>query len=147
MIYLYPKLYEFMQAFYDMYKEYGNEEMAAQLELSFGDMTRTSEEWMRQMFESSAQLNLTIPEVLLLYGPQAVIMGVLAFFVYKKLAVRNGNWERICGFFKKQPKAEEENNVTRETEPKQRMVTIPLVIAIIIGIAFMIFYEVVVRLG
>ena len=147
MIYLYPKLYEFMQAFYNMYKEYGNEEMAAQLEAAFGDMTQSSSEWMQQILAASTQMNLSISDALLLYGPQALLMGTLAFFVYKKLAVRNGNWERICGFFRKQPKAQEENAVTGEVKPKERMVTIPLVLAIVIGVAFMIFYEVVVRLG
>lgn len=145
MIYLYPKLYEFMQAFYNMYKEYGNEEMAAQLELAFGDMTQSSSAWMEQMFASSAQLNLSISDVFLLYGPQALIMGALAVLVYKKLAVRNGNWERICGFFRKQPKTEE-NEVTWEEKPKQRMITIPLAIAIAIGIAFMVYYEIAVRM-
>ena len=146
MIYLYPKLYEVMQAFYRMYKEYGNEEMVAQLEMAFGDMSKSPAEWMQQVIEASSRLNLTVPDVLLMYGPQAVIMGVLAFFVYKKLAVRNGNWERIRGFFRKQPKTEEECAVSREMEPKQRMITIPLVVAIVIGVAFMIFYEIVIRM-
>lgn len=153
MIYLYPKLYEAMQAFYRMYKEYGNEEMAAQFELLLGDMTLTSEEWMQQMFASSEELLLTVPDVLALYGPQALIMGVLAFFVYKKLAKRNGNWERICGMFgrKKENGTVEtesmESTVAWEVQPKQKMVTVPLVIGIVIGIAFMIFYEVAVRMG
>ena len=152
MIYLYPKLYEFMQAFYRMYKEYGNEEMAAQLELMLGDMSLTSEEWMQQMFASSEELLLTVPDVLLLYGPQALVMGALAVLVYKKLAVRNGNWERICGMFGRKKEAatgEEtmEGTVTLEVRPKQRLVTVPLVIGIVIGIAFMIFYEVVVRMA
>jgi hypothetical protein len=77
-------------------------------------------------------------------------MGVLAFFVYKKIAVRNGNWERICGFFRKQPVVpvgEEEIGITLEVQPKQKIVTVPLVIAVIIGIAFMIFCEVLLRLA
>ena len=137
MMYLYPKLYEVMQAFYRMYKEYGNEDMAAQLELAFGDMNLTSAEWMEKLFDATAQVEFTVPEVLLLYGPQAVVMGILAFLVYKKLAKNNGNWERICGFFKRQPNWEE--------EPKQSMLTVPLVIAIVIGFAFMIAYELLVH--
>ncbi len=153
MIYLYPKLYEVMQSFYRMYKDYGNEEMAAQLELLLGDMTLSSSEWMQQMFASSDELLLTVPDVLMLYGPQALIMGVLAVLVYKKLAVRNGNWERICAMFGKRKEAaafgEEpaEHVVTLEVQPKKRLVTVPLILGIVIGIAFMIFYEVVVRLG
>lgn len=149
MIYLYPKLYEFMQAFYRMYLEYDNKEMAEMLEASFGDMTLTSTEWMQQLLESSAELSMTVSDVLILYGPQALIMGALAFLVYKKLAIRNGNWERICGFFRRQPNrsAEGEAMVTWEVEPKTKMVTVPLVIAMVVGIAFMVFYEVVVRLA
>lgn len=147
LIYLYPKLYEVMQAFYRMYVEYGNTEMAEMLELSFGDMTLTSSEWMQQMMSASDALLLTVGDVLSLYGPQALIMGILAFFVYKKIARRNGNWERICGFFRKQPQQNpgqrEAVEVTWEIKPKQRMITAPLVAAIIIGVAFMIFYEVV----
>lgn len=148
MIYLYPKLYEFMQAFYRMYKEYNNEEMVAMLEASFGDMTLSSAEWMQQLMASSAELTLTVSDVLVLYGPQALVMGVLAFFVYRKLARRNGNWEKICGFFKKQPVVQpDEAGMCLEAEPKQRMITVPLILAIIIGIAFMIFYEIVIRMA
>lgn len=136
MIYVYPKLYEIMQSFYRMYKEYGNEEMAAQLELAMGDMTLSSAEWMQQLLEASSALPLNISGVLLMYGPMAVISGVLAFFVYKKLALRSGTWERICGFFRK-----EQTDAT-QPQQKQRMVTVPLILGIVIGIAFMIFYEI-----
>ena len=152
MIYLYPKLYEVMQAFYRMYEEHGNKEMMAQLELLLGDMTLTSEEWMRQMFASSEELLLTVGDVLVLYAPQAIIMGILAFLVYKKLATKNGNWERICGMFGSRKKAVAvtteamESTGTLEVQPKKKLVTVPLVIGIIIGVAFMIFYEVIVRM-
>ncbi len=144
MIYIYPKIYEVVQSFYRMYQEYDNKEMAEMLELAFGDMTLSSSDWMQKMFESSGQLALSMGEVIALYAPRAVIMGILAFFVYRKLAVRNGNWERICGFFKKHPEIQME--VTGEVPAKQRMITVPLVIAIVVGVAFMIFYEVAVRM-
>lgn len=145
MIYLYPKLYEVMQSFYRMYQEYGNEEMVTQIELSMGDMTLTSSEWMQQMMSASEEIPMSLAEVLRFYGPSALIMGVLAFFVYKKLATRNGNWERICGFFRKAPVRQEAAEVTLEAEPKQRMITVPLAIAIVLGAAFMIFVEVIIR--
>ncbi len=142
MIYFYPKLYEVMQAFYRMYQEYGNEEMAAALEMAFGDMTLTSSEWMQQMMASSAQLDLTLSDALIYYGPQAILMGALAFLVYKKIAVRNGNWERICGFFRKQPVQIENAEITA-AQPAPRLITAPLVVAIVIGVAFMGFLEIV----
>ncbi len=149
MLYLYPKLYEFAQAFYNMYKEYGNETMAAQIEASYGNMTQTAEEWVRQMMGASVNIIHTVPEIFILYGPSALIMGVLAFFVYKKLATRSGNWYRICALFRKQPAQKEEAAaaVTLEVEPKQRMITFPLLLAIILGTAYMVFYEIIIRIG
>ena len=148
LLYIYPKIYDFAKAYYNMYKEYENETMAAMLENAFGDMTLPTKEWARQMMESTANLQLTVPQVLSLYAPQALIMGVLAFLVYKKLAIRNNNWERICACFKKQsqvpeaePDAMAETAVLKE-EPKIRMVTIPLLITLLLGIAFMIYYEI-----
>ena len=140
-LYLYPKLYDFAKAYYNMYKEYGNEAMAVALENAFGDMTLPATEWARQLMDSTANLQLTMPQVLTLYGPQALIMGVLAFFVYKKLAVRNGNWDRICTCFKKQPAMTEAEPATLEVGPKKRMVTIPWMIAMVLGVAFMIYFE------
>lgn len=138
MIYIYPKLYEVAKEFYNMYIEYGNDTMVKQLETAFGDMTLTGEEWMRQTVVASAQMDLSVMEVLAMYGPVAVMSAVLAYFVYKKLAKRNGNWYRICGNVPEAVGTPEEGG-------KKRLVTIPLVIAIVIGIAFMIFYEILVK--
>ena len=147
LMYLYPKLYEIMKSFYNMYVEYDNKEMAEMIELAFGDMTLSSSEWMQNMLVSSANLDLSLADVLILYAPQALVMGVLAFFVYKKLATRNGNWERICGFFAKSTVAKEEETLNLEVVPKQKMVTLPLIVAILIGVAFMIFYEIAIRMA
>ncbi len=147
MLYLYPKLYEFAKAYYNMYKEYGNETMAAALESVFGDMTLPATEWTRQLMDSAANLQLTVPQVLSLYGPQALIMGVLAFFVYKKLAVRNGNWHRICACFKKQPADEAKEQESMEEEAPKRIITIPWIVAIVIGTAFMIYYEILLQIN
>jgi hypothetical protein len=139
-MYVYPMLYKVAQSYYNMYKEYGNETMATALENFYGDMTLNAEEWVQQMMGASANLTLTVPQVLVLYGPQALIMSVLAFFVYKKLAIRNGNWYRICESFKPQSRKAADNDT--EEEPKQRMVTIPLIVGILIGVAFMVVYEI-----
>jgi len=145
MVYLYPKLYEFAQAFYRMYKEYGNEEMATMLEQTLGDMTMSSKEWMKQMIEASANMELPIGTVLRLYAPQAVVMSVAAFLVFKKLAKRNGTWNEICSAFMKKA-ADASEAVPEETVKKERLVTLSLSAAILIGIAFMIFYEIVIRM-
>ena len=138
MTYLQPILYERNQAIYNMYKEYGMKDKVAELEAMLGDLTLTSEEWMYQIVKNGVQL--TVPQVLMQYGLPALVGGVLAFLVYKKLAVRNGNWYRICASFKPQRRKKAENGEEPE-EPKQRMITVPLVIGILLGVAFMIFYE------
>lgn len=145
LMYLYPKLYDVMKTFYKMYVEYDNKEMAEMLEQAFGDMTLSSAEWMRNMLMSSAEVTLSVSEVLSLYAPQAVIAGILAFLVYKKLAIRNGNWQRICGFFRRKQQ-NEESTVNGLLPKKQKMMTLPLAFAIVLGVAFMIFYEIVVRM-
>ena len=92
-------------------------------------------------------LELTVPQVLTLYGPQALLMGAAAVWVYRKLAIRSGNWERICSSFRTQKPLREESepSVTLEVEPKQRLITIPLVIALVIGIAYMFLFEVLIQ--
>lgn len=147
MLYLYPKLYQLAQSFYEMYREYGNETMATMLETAFGDLTQSAEEWTRQTLEAASMLELTVPQVLTLYGPQALLMGAAAVWVYRKLAIRSGNWERICSSFRTQKplREESETSVTLEIEPKQRLITIPLVIALVIGIAYMFLFEVLIQ--
>ena len=135
MVYLYPKLYELARSFYNMYKEYGNEAMAALLESSFGDMSLSSSEWLRQMMETANGLQLNAATILMGYGPQALLFGVAAFFVYRKLALRNGRWERICSFFQ------------ADKEPVQHLVTVSLKIGILLGTAFMMYSEIIMRQG
>ena len=146
MLYLYPKLYEVAKAYYNMYKEYENEAMASALESIFGDMTLPATEWVRQLMETTENLQLTLPQVLSLYGPQALIMGVLAFFVYKKMALRSGNWHRICSYLKKQPAVEPEESVSLEVISRKRIVTLPWILAVLIGTAFMIYYEILLQI-
>lgn len=131
-MYVYPLLYELMKAFYNMYVDMGETELSEIISSSFGDMTLTGDEWMRQIF--STTVKLSVGDVLALYLPSALIMGTLAYLVYKKLAMRNGAWERICGFIGKKKK---------EAQP---LATIPLMIAIAIGVLMMFAYELWMRL-
>lgn len=138
-MYLNPILYKRAQSIYNMYKEYGNEALATALEGEWGDLSLTVEEWMQQI-RGGGNLQLSVPQVLMMYGPWALIMSVLAFFVYKKLAIRNGNWYRICASFKLQPKTSETEEEAQQE--KQGMITVPLIIGVLIGVAYMVFYEI-----
>jgi len=147
MIYILPKLYGILQRFYNMYKEYDNKEMVEMLEATFGSMTLPPEEWLEATMKASEEISLGVVDVLLLYGPQALFMGVLAFLVYRKLAMRSGNWERICkGFNKQKLQEQEDGDAIGVAKDKETMITVPLIVAVVIGIAFMIFYEIVMRM-
>ena len=139
LMYLQPVLYKRNQAIYNMYKEYGMEAKVAELENTLGDLTLSAEEWMQQMV-SGGSVQMTVQQVFAMYGVPALIGSVLAFFVYKKLATRNGNWYRIYASFKLQLKVQTPE--TEQAEPKQRMITIPLVIGMLLGVAYMVFYEI-----
>lgn len=132
MMYIYPLLYEIMKAFYNMYVDMGETELSEIISSSFGDMTLTGDEWMRQIFSTTVELS--VGDVMALYLPSALIMGTLAYLVYKKLAMRSGAWERIRGFFGK------------KKEDAQPLVTIPLMIAIAVGVLIMFAYELLMRL-
>lgn len=142
MLYLLPAVYQGIQAFYNMYKENGMETMVTELENMFGDLTLTAEEYMLQMLGNS-DIQMTVPQVFAVYGFPALIGGVLAFYVYKKLAVRNGNWHRICASFQPQAKAwKTEEETQQETQSNPGMVTVPLVLGILLGVAYMILVEI-----
>ena len=87
---------------------------------------------MTQMFTMTVKIGLA--DVLSVYLTPAVFSGVLAYFVFRTIAIRTGNWERIRGFF------------GNKREDAQPMVTIPLMIAIAIGVLVMFFYEMLMRL-
>jgi len=133
-IYLLPKMYEFIQYFHRLYKENGYEDLAAQIELMMGDISLPATEWLREMINASAKMELSIGSVVSMYGPQAVLMGYLAFLVYRKLAKRNGTWDGICEFF------------GQKKEDAEPIATIPLTLGAAIGVVSMFFYELALRI-
>ena len=133
-IYALPKMYDMLKVFYELYKEQGYEELTKEMELMMGDFSLTASEWIQQTMQASETVELTIGSVVYVYGMPAVCMSFLAYLVYKKLAERNGNWERICEFF------------GNKKEDAQPIVTIPLMLGIAIGVVFMFFYELQLRM-
>lgn len=131
-MYLYPSLYEIMKAFYKMYLDAGDTYMVEMIETSFGDMTLTGDEWMTQMFNATVEVGFA--DVLMAYLAPAIFSGFLAYWVFRTIAIRNGNWEKIRGFF------------GQKKEDAKPIVTIPLMIAIAIGVVFMFLIEMLMRL-
>ena len=131
-IYIYPYLFEIMKAMYKMYLDMGETELAEMIATSFGDMTISGHEWMEQMF--TVTVDLRLGDVFAVYLTPAIFSGLLAYLVFRVLAVRSGNWDRICEFF------------GSKKEDAKPMITIPLMIAIAVGVLFMFFYEMLMRL-
>ena len=134
MVYTLPKMYEMLKVFYGLYKSYGYDEVAKELEMLMGDFSLTASEWIQQTMKASETVDITVGSVVYVYGIPAIGMSFLAFLVYKKLAKRNGNWERICSF------------VGNKKEDAPPIMTIPLMVGIAIGVLSMFFYELTLRM-
>lgn len=89
------------------------------------------------MFESSTELvnQMTVADVFRDYGSRALICGVIAFFVYRKIAKNTGRWEHVKSLFRK--RSEAGGSITSEKRSK-KIITIPLIIAIVICISTMV---------
>jgi len=132
MIYVYPYLFELLKWCHQEYQKMGMTEVAQMLEEAFGDMTISGHEWMAQMMNTPTELSLGL--VLQTYLPSAVLCGVLAYWVFRTIATRTGNWERICGF------------VGKKKEDAPSLFTTPLKVAIAVGVVFMFVVELLYRL-
>lgn len=143
MIYVYPHLYELVKKMYQIYLDMGESEIAESLAASFGDMTLTGREWLEQTMTTTVEIGLA--DVIGAYLLPAVISGVLAYWVYRSLAIRSGNWERIRMMFAGKRKHGESGEEAGEVQEKS-LLTAALMIAIAAGVLFIFFYEMLMRL-
>lgn len=132
-IYILPKFYELAQEVYLMFQQNGQPEMAEVFELTLGDMSMTSSEWMHFMF--SAEIT-PIPfwGVVAQFAPSAIVFSFLAFLVYRCIARRSGTWEQICTMY------------GNRSEQKESLLTVPMMLAIAIGVMSIFVYETLMRL-
>ncbi|MBE5950685.1 MAG: CPBP family intramembrane metalloprotease [Lachnospiraceae bacterium] len=131
MMYLYPLLYDALKMFYQMATESGDTATADMITSSMGDMTLSGTEWMEQTMNMAVELKLA--DVLYVYLLPAVGSGVLAYWVFRTIAIRTGRWEHVRALFGKR-------------EGTRPLVTIPLMVAIAVGVVFMFFVELLMRL-
>ncbi len=145
-IYVLPWVYKYMQLAYRVAMENGMTEEAQMLSASFGDLTQEADVWLRQMMNTSVE-GLTLGAVFATYFMPAVLCSVLAFYVYRVLAKRSGNWERICSFMGRGKTEEPVETITENgSNAKQSMMTIPMMVAIALGVLMMLLYEMVMYL-
>lgn len=133
-IYLYPALHDMLKMVYRLAQgEEGMEAELAMVEELLGDAGMTTSEWIAYLTEAG-DVSLGLGEVIMMYAPSTVFFTALAFLVFRWIARRNGNWEKICGFAGKPDK---------ESRP---LFTVPLMVAVAIGIVLMFIYELLLRL-
>ena len=153
-IYSLPAMYEYLKFAVGLYEEMGMTEMAEYIEYNFGDMTLSSQEWMRQMLEESEQIELSVGGVLFQYLPSALIFGLLAWLLLKVIAKRCGNWDKFRKTFlgednvpvEKEARGPYDAECTTdisETEGDHnlKILSIPLMLTIAIGVLMMFVYE------
>ncbi len=153
MIYLFPKLYEFLKAMHTLYSEQGMDSVAKQIEQYVGDLSMSSDEWMQMIFANSAGTHLTLGTVVLTYLPSAVVFSTLAFLLLRVISKRSGTWNRFSvlylGADEVVVEAEQKSPYEKEKgldenqlgDPSVRVMTTPLMIAIAVGVLFMFVYE------
>ena len=128
MVYLYPALHNVLKMSYHFAESEGAETELAVIGGMLGDVNMTTSEWIEYLMETSGA-SMGLLETVLTYAPSAAFWSVLAFLLFRYIAKRNGNWEKICGFFGKSDKE------------SRSLLTIPLAVAIAIGVVLMFFYE------
>lgn len=111
----------------------GMENEFAMVEELLGDVNMTTSEWLDYLLEAG-DVSMGLGEVVMLYAPSTLFFSVLAFWVFRWIAKRNGNWEKICGFFGK------------KSEESRPLFTVPLMVAAAIGIVLMFVYELLLKL-
>ncbi len=151
-MYILPKLYDTMKSLYQISVAMGQEEAFNSYKSLLGDMSLSSEEWMKSLLVQSAEVNLTFSSVFITYFPSAVIFSVLAFQLLRCISKRTGTWDRFRVTYlgadeviveAKQDTPYEKEHIIGNTngDSALHIMTTPLMIAIAIGICFIFFTE------
>ncbi len=158
-LYMLPKLYEAVQYLYNYMLDHQEEnaqygETINMLEQAFGDLTSTPEAWINAMMAEASNSHLGLGMVIATYLPSAVIFGFISFFILRTISKQSGTWNNFRHVFlgAENPIVEAETVSTYGTEreipednekgtPGLRVLTIPMMLAIALGIVFMFIYE------
>lgn len=149
MMYAYPKLLWYLEGMYKNAELTGNTSLMDQIGAMFGESGFTLD----ALMESSEQMvsNMGVLDVLSTYGLSAVVCTILAFIVYRAIAISNGRWKGIKAMFARRKAAPEEEvpHIRYSLEPekpmKKRLFTTPLYIGVVIMIVTMILNELMVN--
>ena len=90
--------------------------IAAQLEAMFGDGFT-----IEALLEGSEQAinSMGVLDVVQAYGMSAVVCTVLAFIVYRAIAINNGRWKAVRDIFRKKQPESEEPHIRYSLDPEK----------------------------
>lgn len=149
--YALPKLVWYLQGLYRNAELLGNTEEMAQIQSMFGEGGMDLNSLLESSDAAIAQMGVT--DVLQTYGFSALTCTILAFIVYRTIAMSNGQWNRIKEMFRRKPAVPEQEaqvhirytlepeEESPKKEKKERLITLPLLAGMIIMLIEMIALE------
>lgn len=163
LLYLYPKMMEYLESSYRAAEQRGDTAVLQMIESFVGGTNFSAEDMLANASETVG--SLTIIDVFATYGIQALIFGLLAFFLYKRIAKNENRLDKVKEMFSRNENSSytvnsygwtDQNTFTDSIDaavvnPAQTgrknvrgLFSIPLYIAIGICIISMVFYELIV---
>ncbi len=153
-IYALPKLYEYLKTAVGVYEEMGMTDVAEYIEYNYGDLTLSGQEWLQQMIKSADEVEITLGFVFMNYLPSAIVFGFLASLILKAIAKNGGNWSIFSASYlgadsvpvEKETKGPYDTEMTTSLDENEgdgslKILTIPLMITIAMGVLMMFIYE------
>lgn len=138
-LYLYPKMLNYLEQLYQNALANGDSSMVTMIEKAVGGNNFNANELMQNA--SAALGDYTLGTVIVSYGFVALVCGILAFFVYRTIAINANRWEAVKSIFQRESKEREERLFSKKNFPY----FVPLYIAMAICIISMILNELFVR--
>ena len=139
LLYLYPKILNYLEQLHQNAMASGDSSMVTMIENAVGGNNFNVDEIMQNA--SSVMSEYTLSTVIVTYGFTALVCGVLAFFVYRTIAMNANRWEDVKSMFQKERREREERLFSKKNFPY----FVPLYIAMAICIISMILNELIVR--
>lgn len=141
----YPKLIAFLESVYNTALEKGNTATVNLVTQLMGGTDFTMDALMENSQQTLA--SMTVWDVLRNSGPTALVCMVLAFIVYRTIAINADRWEAVKGLFTKknntaaQEKLLESGMGYKESSSSQKLITLPLGAAMLFCVTLMILSE------
>lgn len=138
-VYLLPKIITLFEILYVDAMDRGDNNIMELIEESIGGTNFNYNEILEKGYEAIEKM--TLMDVILSYGSSALIGGVLAFLVFRKISKSENRWEHIKSLFLKN---KDQDSVTEinENGNNTKLINWTLIAAIILITVFMILVEI-----